>query len=72
MKVQEVIKIVELDGRFYVRQKGSHRQFKHPVKKGTVTIAGKLSDDLDKGTQKKHFETSWFKLIASVVINNLG
>lgn len=52
MKVQEVIKIIENDGWYHSRQKGSHRQFKHYVKKGTVTIAGKLSDDLDKGTQK--------------------
>jgi predicted RNA binding protein YcfA (HicA-like mRNA interferase family) len=52
MKVKEIIKIVETDGWFQVRQKGSHRQFKHPFKKGTVTIAGKPSDDLAKGTMK--------------------
>ena len=52
MKVKEVIKIIEADGWFFSRQTGSHRQFKHAVKKGTVTIAGKLSDDLDKGTQR--------------------
>ncbi|CAN5192618.1 type II toxin-antitoxin system HicA family toxin [soil metagenome] len=44
--------IIEADGWYYARQTGSHRQFKHPVKKGTVTVAGKLSDDLDKGTQR--------------------
>jgi len=32
------------------RTKGSHRQYKHPTKKGLVTIAGHLSDDLSKGT----------------------
>lgn len=52
MKVKEILKIVETDGWFQVRQKGSHRQFKHHVKKGTVTIAGKPSDDLAKGTIK--------------------
>ncbi|ETK12549.1 hypothetical protein T235_08640, partial [Tannerella sp. oral taxon BU063 isolate Cell 8/11] len=26
------------------RQRGSHRQFKHPTKKGTVTINGKMSE----------------------------
>ena len=44
--------MIEDDGWFYSRQTGSHRQFKHPVKKGTVTIAGKLSDDIAKGTEK--------------------
>ena len=52
MKVKEIIKVIEDDGWFYSRQTGSHRQFKHPVKKGTVTIAGKLSDDIAKGTEK--------------------
>jgi len=27
-----------------------HKQYKHPVKKGLVTIFGKLSDDVGKGT----------------------
>lgn len=52
MKVKEIIKLIEDDGWFYSRQAGSHRQFKHHAKKGTVTIAGKLSDDIAKGTQK--------------------
>jgi predicted RNA binding protein YcfA (HicA-like mRNA interferase family) len=52
MKVKEIINIIEKDGWFFVRQKGSHRQFNHSVKKGTVTIAGKLSDDIAKGTEK--------------------
>lgn len=52
MKVKEIIKIVETDGWFQARQKGSHRQFNHNSKKGTVTIAGKPSDDLAKGTVK--------------------
>ena len=34
MKAREVIKLVESDGWFLARQKGSHRQYKHPVKKG--------------------------------------
>ena len=51
MKVSEIIKIIENDGWFLVRQKGSHRQYKHKVKKGLVTIAShKLSDDISIGT----------------------
>ncbi|WP_461834843.1 type II toxin-antitoxin system HicA family toxin, partial [Desulfothermus sp.] len=40
----------EQDGWILVRQKGSHRQYKHPVKRGLVTIAGNLKDDLAPGT----------------------
>jgi len=51
MKVREAIKIIESDGWYLVRQKGSHMQFKHPTKKGLVTIANhKLSDDIAKGS----------------------
>ena len=50
MKIKEVLKLIEKDGWFQVAQKGSHKQFKHPQKIGRVTIAGKPSDDIDKGT----------------------
>ena len=50
MKVRDVISMVEADGWFEVRQRGSHRQFKHPTKPGLVTIAGKPGDDLAPGT----------------------
>ncbi|MGB9887807.1 MAG: type II toxin-antitoxin system HicA family toxin [Moorellales bacterium] len=50
MKVRDVIKLIEEDGWYLVRQKGSHRQFKHPTKPGRVTIAGNLNDDLAPGT----------------------
>ena len=51
MKVKEIIRLIEKDGWYFVRQKGSHRQYKHPVKAGLVTIPGKESDDLKKGTE---------------------
>ncbi|HEY9634774.1 MAG TPA: type II toxin-antitoxin system HicA family toxin [Coleofasciculaceae cyanobacterium] len=50
MKVREVIKLIEEDGWYLARTRGSHRQFKHPTKSGLVTIAGKPSDDLAPGT----------------------
>lgn len=51
MKISEIIKIIENDGWFIVRQKGSHRQYKHQIKKGLVTIAfHKMSDGIAKGT----------------------
>ncbi len=50
MKVKDIIKLVEKDGWFVVRVKGSHRQFHHNSKKGTVTIAGKPSVDMNPKT----------------------
>ena len=50
MKVKAVIKLIEQDGWYLVRTKGSHRQYQHPVKAGLVTVPGKLSDDLAIGT----------------------
>lgn len=50
VKVREVIKLIEDDGRYLARTKGDHRQYKHPVKKGLVTISGNLGDDVTKGT----------------------
>jgi predicted RNA binding protein YcfA (HicA-like mRNA interferase family) len=38
-KVKEMIKIIELDGWVLYAQKGSHKQYKHPIKKGRVTIS---------------------------------
>ena len=61
MKIKEIIKIIEADGWYYVRQSGSHMQFKHTVKKGTVTVAGKPSDDLDKGTQNSILKQAGLK-----------
>ncbi len=39
VKFREVVKILEEDGWYQVRQKGSHRQFKHLSKTGIVTVA---------------------------------
>ncbi len=50
MKIKEIVKLIEEDGWFLVAQKGSHKQFKHTIKAGRVTIAGKPSDDMAKGT----------------------
>jgi predicted RNase H-like HicB family nuclease/predicted RNA binding protein YcfA (HicA-like mRNA interferase family) len=50
VKVRGVIAELEADGWSLVRTKGSHRQFRHPVKSGTVTVAGKASVDVPIGT----------------------
>ena len=49
MKVREVIRMVDADGWYMVSQKGSHRQFKHPVKRGRVTIPGNEGKDVPPG-----------------------
>ena len=51
MKVKEAIRLIEHDGWYMVRQRGSHMQFKHHTKKGLVTIAcHRMSDDIARGT----------------------
>lgn len=46
LKTMTVLKALQDDGWEVVRVKGSHRQLKHPTKKGTVTLNGKPSDDI--------------------------
>ncbi|MBI3894936.1 MAG: type II toxin-antitoxin system HicA family toxin [Acidobacteria bacterium] len=50
MKFRDIIKIIEQDGWKQVRQRGSHRQYRHPVKPGTLTVAGKPGKDVPEGT----------------------
>ena len=49
-KVRDAIRMVEKDGWYLHATRGSHRQYKHPMKPGRVTIPGKMSDDLAQGT----------------------
>ena len=49
-KVREAIRRIREDGWQLKRTKGSHRQYRHQVKQGTVTIAGNPGDDLPRGT----------------------
>ena len=50
MKVRELIALIEADGWVQARVTGSHRQFHHPTKPGTVTIAGNAGTDVPAGT----------------------
>jgi predicted RNA binding protein YcfA (HicA-like mRNA interferase family) len=52
MKVKEVIKIIETDGWYFINQEGSHRQYKHSIKKGKVTVSGKPNDELHPKTER--------------------
>jgi predicted RNA binding protein YcfA (HicA-like mRNA interferase family) len=38
MKLKELIKLIEVDGWYFVRQKGSHKVYKHKKKEGIVVL----------------------------------
>ena len=61
MKVREVIKLIEADGWYLDRSRGSHRQYKHPGKRGVVTVPGKPGDDLAPGTQNSILKQAQLK-----------
>ena len=50
VKVGELVRLLEDDGWRLARTRGSHRQYKHTSKPGTVTVAGKPSLDIPPGT----------------------
>ena len=61
MKVRDILRLIADDGWYQVRQRGSHRQFKHPTKPGLVTVAGKPGDDVAPGTLNSILKQSGLK-----------
>jgi predicted RNA binding protein YcfA (HicA-like mRNA interferase family) len=61
MKVREIIRLIEKEGWREVRTKGSHRQFQHPMKAGTVTVAGGLGLDVPRATLNSILRQSGLK-----------
>jgi predicted RNA binding protein YcfA (HicA-like mRNA interferase family) len=61
MKVREAIRLIEQDGWYLVAMRGSHRQYRHPLKSGRVTVAGKPSDDLAPGTRNSILKQAGLK-----------
>ena len=51
MRFREIEIIIEKDGWYQVKQKGSHHQYKHPTKPGKVTIP-EHGEDLNLDTVK--------------------
>lgn len=49
-KAKEMIDLIEGDGWYLVRQKGSHKHYRHHIKTGTVTIPYSGNDDIPPGT----------------------
>ena len=61
MKVAALLRVLHEDDWYLVAIHGSHRQFKHPTKRGRVTVAGKPRDDLAPGTVKSILKQSGLK-----------
>lgn len=47
-KVKEVLDLLKAGGWYIMTIKGDHRQLKHPMLKGKVTVNGKPSDTLSQ------------------------
>jgi predicted RNA binding protein YcfA (HicA-like mRNA interferase family) len=45
IKGAKILSDLQRDGWYIVHQKGSHRKFKHAIKKGSVTVNGAPSTD---------------------------
>jgi predicted RNA binding protein YcfA (HicA-like mRNA interferase family) len=50
MKVRELLRLLEQDGWPLVRTRGSHRQLRHWIKPGTVTVSGNAGGDVPPAT----------------------
>lgn len=53
LKTKQVLQLVRSLGWYFDSQKGSHKHYKHPSKKGKITIPD--HGDLDIGTLKSIF-----------------
>ena len=61
-KVKEIIDILTSQGWYLARQNGtSHRQFKHPTIRRTVTVDGRLSQDVNINNLKSMERQSGLK-----------
>ncbi|AWC21639.1 YcfA-like protein [Aminobacter sp. MSH1] len=61
MRSREVIRLLVADGWVEVARKGSHVQFKHPSKKGRVTVPDPKSD-IPQGTLRSIEKQSGIRL----------
>jgi predicted RNA binding protein YcfA (HicA-like mRNA interferase family) len=61
MKVSEVLRLLHDDGWYLAVTRGSHRQFKHRIRPGRVTVPGKPGDDLAPGTLSSILKQSGLK-----------
>lgn len=56
---REIIKKLKKDGWYLVSVNGSHHKFKHPVKKGIVTVAHPQKDFTTKTLKSIYKQAGW-------------
>jgi predicted RNA binding protein YcfA (HicA-like mRNA interferase family) len=61
MKVRKVLRRLGRDGWVVVRMRGDHRQWKHREKPGTVTVSGRLRDDVHPKTLASLWRQAWME-----------
>jgi predicted RNA binding protein YcfA (HicA-like mRNA interferase family) len=61
MDSRQIIRVLKQNGWYEVSQVGSHKQFKHPEKKGRVTVPHPYQD-IPKGTLKSIERQAGIKL----------
>ena len=61
MDAKQVIKILKQDGWYFDSQRGSHRYYKHPIKKGKVTVADHGKKDIPPKTLNTIWKTAGLK-----------
>ncbi|MEP6905822.1 MAG: type II toxin-antitoxin system HicA family toxin [Gemmatimonadales bacterium] len=62
MKFRDLIRFLRDDGWYLKRTRGSHRQYRHPIKSGVVTVAGHGNDDVSPRTLKSILKQAGLEL----------
>lgn len=61
-KVKDILRMLKDDGWYLHSHNGtSHRQFKHPTKKGKVTVNGKPSDNISQEVLNSIFKQAGWR-----------
>ncbi|KAA6328152.1 hypothetical protein EZS27_022924 [termite gut metagenome] len=69
MKTKEVIKLLEENGWIYQRTRGDHRVYYKAGMRRTISIPGKLSNDLKEGTYQGILRQAGIKEIVRQINN---
>jgi predicted RNA binding protein YcfA (HicA-like mRNA interferase family) len=62
VKSSELVRILQTDGWFVVRQAGSHMIMKHPIKKGKIICPFHSSQEVGKGLVYKILNDAGLKI----------
>lgn len=61
-KVRDIVRLLQEDGWYELKGNGGdHRQFKHPTKRGRVTVRGKNSETVDQFLLNSIFKQAGWK-----------